>query len=305
MNAFTPVSDAALALQSLAQKRAANVKVGGIKGIAVGRSDEFRVNPFDIDVVGGFNVRSFGAEPDEDDIHLSEDIARRGVRNPVLVRLSKTDGRLKLVNGERRLRATIRALNLGLEGSENLVDIPVKMIPAGKSDLDIQAEQYVQNTDDLRKDFSDLDAARGLHAFVQHEWDEHKIAAKTGMKLTRVRRLLAILELPVAVTAFVEKGVISATQALETYRETGTSEAAVERIEAGITAANARGSKKVTRKHIDRENAPAKATPRTLIAKAKDELSTLPVEFNEADGTASIVFASPEKAAEFRALFGL
>lgn len=303
---LTATSETAVALRQAAVERAAQSTQKGIKGWMVGRSDTFRVNPFDIDVVQGFNLRSFAedasGEVDEDDMHLSEDIARRGVRKVLKVRLDKNDNRLKLVDGERRLRATIRAINLGLPGSENLTDVPVVMVPAGKSDLDLIAEQFAENTDDLRKDFTEVDAAKGIQAFVDHEWDEHKIVAKTGLKLARVRRLLAILELPAAVAALVKDKKVSATFALEVVRDSASTEAAVETLNKGLEESAKTGGTKVMKKHVERSKAalPGRPTPRTQLKGLAEDLKTADRSVNE-DGTVAFTL-SPEAAARLDAI---
>ncbi|RYD62848.1 MAG: hypothetical protein EOP83_13555, partial [Verrucomicrobiaceae bacterium] len=146
--AFAATSDLAHALRTAATERAAAASQKGIKGIMTGRSDMFRVNPFDIDVVDGFNLRSFdSAEVQEDLIHLAQDIKARGVQQPLKVRLDTRDNRLKLVDGERRLRGTIYAINF-LDAAD-LTEVPVVLV-RGKSDADLIAEQFASNTDDLR-----------------------------------------------------------------------------------------------------------------------------------------------------------
>jgi ParB/RepB/Spo0J family partition protein len=244
---------------------------------------------------------------DEDDMHLAEDIARRGVRKPLKVRLDKRDNRLKLVDGERRLRNTIRAINLGLEGSENLTEVPVVMVAAGKSDLDLIAEQFSENTDDLRKDFTETQAANGIQRFVDHEMTAAQIVAKTGLKLARVRRLMAILELPIEVATLVRKGTVSATLALEVVNSTKTTEEAVEALTKGLDEAAKSGRTKVMKKHVARTKAlPGAATPRTLLKSVAEDFRTSEEVEETNDGVTTVAFHfTPEAAARIKAALGL
>lgn len=75
---------------------------------ATKRTDIYQIDPRNVDVVAGFNVRrKFDIE------ELKEQIKLNGVLNPITVIPTKlADGteRYRLVDGERRLRATLAAI---------------------------------------------------------------------------------------------------------------------------------------------------------------------------------------------------
>ncbi len=79
---------------------------------ATKRTDIFLIDPRNIDVMDGFNVRR---EFDLDE--LKELIKAKGVLNPITVIPYKVDGkeRYKLVDGERRYRARWQHLRILLE----------------------------------------------------------------------------------------------------------------------------------------------------------------------------------------------
>lgn len=303
MNALIATSDLALALSASAAERAAQATQKGIKGIMTGRSDTFRVNPFDIDVVEGFNLRGFDTDEVQADlVHLAQDIKTRGVQQSLKVRLDSRDNRLKLVDGERRLRATIYAINF-LDASD-ITEVPVVLV-RGKSDADLIAEQFASNTDDLRKDFNEVEQANGIQRLIGFGWDDVKIAAQTGLKAARVKRLVAILELPTAVSALVRADKVSATYALEVVKNSATTEAAVETLEKGLAVAAEKGGTKVMRKHVTRAETPAlpgKASPRTVLKALAEDFKTADEVEETNDGATTVAFHfTPEVAARIKA----
>lgn len=94
------------------------------------RKDIFLVNPRNIVVVDGFNVRR-----DFDLDELKEQIKGKGVLNPITVIAYKDENgveRYKLVDGERRYRATMLAISEG-------ADIPY--VPALKAPKDASVKR--------------------------------------------------------------------------------------------------------------------------------------------------------------------
>ena len=105
---------------------------------ATKRTDLFWIDPRNIDIQDGFNVRR---EFDLDE--LKEQIKAQGVLNPITVIPYKVDGkeRYKLVDGERRYRATMLAIHEG-------ADIPyIKALKAPKDAKpeDLYIEQMMRN----------------------------------------------------------------------------------------------------------------------------------------------------------------
>lgn len=95
------------------------------------RKDIFLVDPRNIRVVDGFNVRR-----DFDLEELKEQIKSKGVLNPITVIAYKDENGMelyKLVDGERRYRATMLAISEG-------ADIP--FVPALKAPKDATVQDY-------------------------------------------------------------------------------------------------------------------------------------------------------------------
>lgn len=105
---------------------------------ATKRTDIFLIDPRNIVVMNDFNVRR-----DFDLDELKEQIKAKGVLNPITVIPFKEDGveKYKLVDGERRYRATMLAIQEG-------ADIPfIKALKAPKdaSQEDLYIEQMMRN----------------------------------------------------------------------------------------------------------------------------------------------------------------
>lgn len=257
---FTPSSDHARALAEAAIAKAASSK--GVKAVMEGRSDLFRLNPFIIRVVDGFNSRDFSLPENEEHVdELARSIAAEGVKKPIEVRFAD-DGLPDLVDGECRLRATIRAINA--YGAE-ITTIPATLTPKGQNDADRLASQFTSN---MGKRFNEIEAAANVRKLLGFGWDEKKIAERGGMSLAKVARLVKVLELPEAIVGMVRGGQVSITQALETTKGSATSETAVAALRTGLEKATEAGARKVTAKHVARPG--GASTPQSALSALKE-----------------------------------
>ena len=261
--AFAPTSDHARTLAEAAGTKAASAKFA--KALSDGKSDMFKLNPFLIRVEEGFNSRDFSlAENAEHVEDLARSIAAEGVRKPIEVRFGE-DGQPYLVDGECRLRATIKAINdLGAE----IVTVPAVVSPKGQNDADRVASQFVSNSG---KPFSELEAAQGVRRLLGFGWDEAKIATRTGMRAAKVARLIRVLEMPEAIVGMVREGQVAVTQALDTVRSADTSDAAVAVLRDGLARASETGRTKVTARHVAK---PAGASPQAALSALRQAFAT-------------------------------
>ena len=101
------------------------------------RADLFHVDPAAIVVVDGWNDRTdFSGEDD-----LKQSIIEVGVKRPLLVKKTK-DNTLELIDGERRLRATMRAREEGAA----IQTVPVIVAPARANEIDLYLDSVIANT---------------------------------------------------------------------------------------------------------------------------------------------------------------
>lgn len=180
---------------------------GGIKSLAEGRSDTFKVNPFLIEVAEGFNVRDFASAEVSDHIDaLAQSIAQIGVQRPLKVR--NKGNKLILVDGECRLRAAIRAIDV--YGAE-IRTVPVILADRSMSEADATLGILVENSG---LDVSPLGKAEVVKRLIAFGWTKDDIAEKAGMSKARVFQLLDLSGLSPEVKTLISEGTVSATTAL-------------------------------------------------------------------------------------------
>jgi ParB family chromosome partitioning protein len=193
---------------------------------ATKRSDLFWIDPRNIDIVDGFNVRrEFDLE------ELKEQIKANGVLNPITVIPYKVDGneRYKLVDGERRFRATMLAISEGC-------DIPyIKALkaPRDSSPEALYIEQMMRNEG---KKFTEYECAIMFQRFKEEfGYSQVQIAEKFKKSPAFISKCLSLLDMPKELQAKIVNGEISIKAAREIA---GTYETEKEQVKAARNAVN-------------------------------------------------------------------
>lgn len=154
---------------------------------ATKRTDIYQIDPRNVDVVAGFNVRREFAIDE-----LKEQIKLNGVLNPITVIPTKAaDGteRYRLVDGERRLRATLAAIEEGAD----IRRIKAIFLPRNTSEEEQLVQQMMRNEG---KNFTEYECAIMFHRFKEaFGYSQTEIAAKFGKSPTFVSRCLNLMEL--------------------------------------------------------------------------------------------------------------
>jgi ParB/RepB/Spo0J family partition protein len=119
--------------------------------------------------------------PDEELAELAQDIALRGILQPIVVRRAGGDGRYRVLFGAKRLRAAKRAA---------LKQVPVVI---GSEAHDVYA-QVAENQ--KRHGLTPLDLARFMRSRFDAGESNAEIANRMGIDLTSVAHHLALLTLP-------------------------------------------------------------------------------------------------------------
>ena len=119
--------------------------------------------------------------PNEELAELAQDIALRGILQPIVVRRAGDDGRYRVLFGAKRLRAAKRAA--------------LKLVPVviGSEAHDVYA-QVAENQ--KRHGLTPLDLARFMRSRVDAGESNAEIAKRMGIDLTSVAHHLALLTLP-------------------------------------------------------------------------------------------------------------
>ena len=147
---------------------------------------------------------------------LADDIARRGILQPILVRSpAEPGGPYRLVAGERRWRAA------RLAGKPR---IPARI--RDLSDEDVQAAQLAENV--LRTGLTDIEKGRALRRLYEIRkaqnykvtWED--IAAAVGLGRARINDLFNLASLPESVARLIESGRLSGSHGIALQRAQAT-----------------------------------------------------------------------------------
>lgn len=209
---------------------------------ATKRTDIFLIDPRNIVVVEGFNVRQ-----DFDLEELKEQIKAKGVLNPItVIPFKDANGveRYKLVDGERRYRATMQALQEG-------ADIPwIKALKAPKDATteDLYIEQMMRNEG---KRFTEYECAIMFRRFKEEfGYSQVVIAEKFKKSPAFISKCLSLLELPPYLQQKIVKGELSVKAAKEISTSYGSEQDQVKAAKSAVRTAKANGRATATNKEV-------------------------------------------------------
>jgi len=238
-----PNSDMARQIRKAADDRLAGErKQGGIKDLADGKTDIFRVNPYLIRVKDGWNSR----DPNDTANHahidlLAQSIAENGVLEAVTVFWE--GGAPTLTDGHCRLLATFRAIEVY---GADVRTIPAKTEVKGADEAQRLASQIIRNSG---KPLSALEMATVCFRLTGYGWAEKDIAKKAGLSPSRVGQLLELHAAPAEVKRMVAAGEVSATLVRDVMRKNDQDGAAAAReLKDAVTKAKDKGKSKATAK---------------------------------------------------------
>lgn len=207
-----------------------------------GKNDQFRVDPRQLKVDPGFNVRDLDAPAAREALDvLKGQIRGVGVRDPLEVRLVGED--LFVVSGHRRLHVVMELIAEG----EEILTVPAVAEPKFMSDAERVVGLVTMNSGEPLAPFEVAEVVRRL---VGYGWDRAKIAARLGFKspqtIANYEELPGLAE---PIKDAVRDGTISATNARALVRESG--DAAPARLAVAKETAKAAGRAKVTTRSLN------------------------------------------------------
>lgn len=235
----------------------------GIKELASGRKDSFRLPLGSIHIKAGWNARDVDTDAYRSGIRdLALSIAAVGVKEPLTGYME--DGQFFLSNGHRRIDA-INLANLEmLDADHQITDVLVNPEPASSDDADRILSMIVRNSG---VPFTPMENARVFKRQVDSGLTVQDIAKKCGLTDTRIRQTLELLSLPETIQTHVAEGRISAETAKEVVARVGTGEAD-KVVRKGLEVAAERGRKKTTKKDMASDLVGDKP-PRKVIGSAR------------------------------------
>lgn len=194
-----------------------------------------------ITVDKGFNPRTAVGDIDA----LQKSIKAEGLLSSLVVRPGKTSGKFRLVAGERRLRA--------LEALGHKGGIPcIIRVDLTDDDDRARAVALAENSEDGRTNLNPIEIGRVAKELTGKSWTIPRIANETGLNHQRIRRCLALMDVPTEIQEKVASKELALTTALEYAKLDEDHRARMdERIDEGTTAADI----KRIRKEIETESA--------------------------------------------------
>jgi ParB family chromosome partitioning protein len=167
----------------------------------VGRTDYYRVDPTAIKVLDGWNPRvSFDAMKLEE---LKESIKENGVLVPLRVKMNN-DGEITLIDGERRLRATLLAISEGAE----IVSVPAIVERKTMNEIDAMVLALTANQGEP---LTMIEEAHAIKKLVNYGMKQADIAKKLGKTQTTISNRLSLLDASPEVLEAMEEGEVSFT----------------------------------------------------------------------------------------------
>jgi ParB family transcriptional regulator, chromosome partitioning protein len=167
-----------------------------------GRTDLYRVDPRQVKIVQGWNPRSlFDAEKLEE---LKESIKENGVLMPIRVKIN-ADNEMTLIDGERRLRATLAAIEEGAE----IVSIPAIVERKTISEIDALILAMTANTGEP---LSIVDEAGAIKKLQNYGLKVEDIAKKLGKSVPTIYNRLRLLDASPEVLNEMEEGNLSVNE---------------------------------------------------------------------------------------------
>lgn len=139
---------------------------------------------------------------------LAESLKARGQIQPIAVVWDETSASYRIVVGERRWRAAMRA------GLNTLTAVIYDQAPTPDERF---ALQLVENA--LREDLSPIEQARAFQKLITTRgWSARELARELSIDNSSVIRALALLDLPGPVQRHVERGEMSPSVAYEVHK---------------------------------------------------------------------------------------
>lgn len=216
-------------------------KQGGIKDVAAGRSDVYKLAPSDIHVKEGWNARDPNDPANAEHIEiLAQSIAQVGVRTPI--RVYWEDGKTYVSDGHSRLAA----VHLAIERGAEILTIPAIVEPKFSSDADYVLTMLVGNSG---KSLTPVESSRVLKRLVDFGWTLPDIAAKIGRTVPWVTQMLELNAAPQPVLDMITRQLVSATAASAVLKKEGGTKA-TETLTQAVDRAKSAGKKKATARDI-------------------------------------------------------
>lgn len=258
---------------------------GGIKSLAEGRSDIFKVDPRKLHIKSNWNGRDFNDPLNQEHVEmLARSIAEVGVQEPLTVYWE--DGKAWLSDGECRLRGAL----LAIERGSDLKTIPVKTENRYANEADRLFSQILRNSG---KPFSQMEQAKVFKRLLDMGWQQNDIATKAGLSASRISQVLDLLTMPEPIKQMVTNGQVSASMAQKAVAQHNPA-AAVQILQDAVAVAESEGKQRALPKHVEAPVEPARRQRSVTVEQAmKAAFEASEIEWVDASDT--VLVQMPEQ----------
>ena len=209
-----------------------------LKSLAERRSDMFHVDPRNLHIKEGLNLRTDYTTPEDEE--LDNSILANGVQEPLTV--FEDDGKIYVSNGHRRFHSVMRLINAGNE---------IKTVPCISGGRGYNAEKATIDMFNRNsgKPLSTLEQAEGINRLMNWGYTPEQISGKIGKTQAHISNCKALLSLPKSVQNTIRENKIASTLVLEIARKNTNPDTLEKKVKEAIHNAEKAGKKKATKKH--------------------------------------------------------
>jgi hypothetical protein len=211
-----------------------------LKKLAVKRSETYRLNPKDLYVEPGWNVRNLKSPESIKHIEgLALSISKVGVEQALTVAVR--DNKVMVTDGGCRMAAIALAeKKYGI----TIESVPVQSEGRGRNELDYTFSMLTRNA---QLDLNMAEQADAVKRAIALGANKKDIADRWGKSITHVDNCLLLLEADPAIIQHVRDGRVTSRLAVDTIRAKGNKALPV--ITKAIESAQAVGKSKATKRH--------------------------------------------------------
>lgn len=221
----------------------------------IARNEAFRVDPRQLKIDQGFNVRDLDAQIAREHLdELKASIKAEGVQCPLEIRIQGED--LFITSGHRRHKVVMELIAEGVD----IESVPAIAEPKTIDEAERTARLITLNSGEP---LSSLEKAEVVRRLLAYGWSRGKIATRFGFKTEQsVANYELLLAAPIELKTAVREGEISASNAINITRANPTPTQAKEALTRAREAAKKNGKTKLTNKTTNGETAPQPERPR-------------------------------------------
>lgn len=202
------------------------------------KTDLFKIDPRAIDVQEGFNARN-----DYGDIEsLRDSIIENGVEVPLKVyRNAEEKGRYILVDGHRRHRATMMAI----EGGADIAYVPARMAERNSNQESRLFDMIITNDG---KPLTTYEQGVVYNRLLSYGYNQSEIAKKVGKSAALVGNAIRLATAPKVIRDYITQDMISSSLAIQILRDTPNEVDQIRAIRTAVKSAETKNSGDATKK---------------------------------------------------------